>query len=78
LINGKQAKLVNAETIIRGCKPIFGKRNAPDRPEQVPARLFILQSNANDVASFPGIVLLAIHAIIFKKINIPIKLKIIP
>jgi hypothetical protein len=56
--------------------PINGNNQAPAKVEQVPARLLIEQSKANEVASFPGKVLLAIQVIVLRKINIPIKLNI--
>jgi hypothetical protein len=71
LINGKQIKLVNADTIINGCNPIFGKRKAPDNDEVVPAKFEIEQSNAKLVASLPEIVDFAIKLITIKCTNIP-------
>ena len=71
-------KLVKADTIINGCKPIFGNRKAPDNEDEVPAKFEIEQSNAKLVASLPDIVDRAINVIILRKINIPIAEKTIP
>jgi hypothetical protein len=59
-------KLVKADTIINGCKPIFGNRKAPDNEDEVPAKFEIEQSNAKLVASLPEIVDFAIKLITIK------------
>ncbi len=70
----EERKLVREDMIISHFRPTIGKRNAPDKLLVTKARLLKLQSNANEVASSPGMLFLAMKSIIIKKINIPIKL----
>ena len=74
LIKGRQRKLVRADRTMSHLRPIMGKKKAPDKLLVTRARLLKLQSRANEVASNPLIVLLAIKSMTIKKINIPIRL----
>ena len=74
LIKGRQRKLVREDITMSHFRPIMGKKNAPDKLLVTSARLLKLQSRANEVASRPLIVLLAIKSMTIKKINIPIRL----
>jgi hypothetical protein len=64
--------------MINGFNPILVNSHAPLIVLAVPARFETLQSNANDVASFPSIVHFAIQDIIIRKINCPINENAIP
>ncbi len=74
LIKNKHKKLVKADKAMSHFNPITGNKKAPDKLLVTRARLLILQSRANEVASRPLIVLLAIKSMTIKKINIPIRL----
>ena len=78
LIRGRHKNEVIADKIMSHFKPTSGNNHAPAIDEHVPARLFIPHKQANDVASFPFTVFLAIRVIILRNINIPIPLKTIP
>jgi hypothetical protein len=60
--------------MINHFNPMIGNKNAPERLLETRAKLLILQRNAKEVASKPGVLFRAIKSMTIKNINIPIKL----